>query len=74
MVLPAFSAGFTATGALGSSIQPTISEFDTTATLSLPLTVSLVAYPSVVFSGTPTSPPAYVFQPLATTTIVPTPR
>ena len=29
----------------------------------------VVAYPSGVFSGTPSSPPPYVFQPLASTTI-----
>ena len=69
LVLPAFSAGFTATGPLGSSIQPTISEFDTTANLVGPLTVALAAYPSVVFSSPAGSPPAYLFQPLADTTI-----
>jgi hypothetical protein len=67
LVLPAWSAGFTATGALGTSIQPTISEFDTGANIGVD--VALVGYPSVSFTGTPASPPAYQFQPLATTTI-----
>jgi hypothetical protein len=67
--LPSWNANFTATGAPGTNIQATIGEFDTTANLSLPLTVALVGYPSVVFTGTPGTPPAYMYQPLATTQI-----
>jgi IPT/TIG domain len=74
LTLPGWSAGFTATGALGSSIQPTVSEFDTDTNLAGLGAVPVVSYPSNVFGGMPSSPPPYVFQPLATTTIgVPTP-
>jgi hypothetical protein len=72
--LPGWSATLTATGALGSSIQTTISEFDTGTNLAGIGALPVVAYPSTVFSGTPSSPPPYVFQPVASTNIgVPTP-
>jgi hypothetical protein len=72
LTLPDVSVQFTATGAGGSTIQPTVSEFDTNANINLfgtVLNIPIQAYPSVTFTGTPTTPPAYQFQPLATTTI-----
>ena len=74
LTLPAWSASFKATGAVGSSIQPTVSEYDYTDNVESLGVLSAVSYPSGAFSGTPGSPPPYVFQPLASTNIgVPTP-
>ena len=74
LALPGWSASLVASGALGTSIQPTVSEFDTGTMLAGLGAVDVAAYPSGVFSGTPGSPPPYVFQPLASTAIgVPTP-
>ena len=74
LTFPAWSASFKATGAVGSSIQPTVSEYDYTDDVESLGVLSAISYPSGVFSGTPTSPPPYVFQPLASTNIgVPTP-
>jgi hypothetical protein len=69
LTLPGWSANFTASGATGTTIQTTVSEFDTDTNLAGIGAVPVVAYPSGVFSGTPSSPPPYVFQPLASTTI-----
>jgi hypothetical protein len=74
LTLPGWNADFTATGASGSTIQTTVSEFDTDTNLAGLGAVAVTAYPSGVFSGTPGSPPPYVYQPLASTTIgVPVP-
>ena len=74
--LPTWSFQVTA-GSTGS-IESTVSEFDTTASINLGGTnipISLATYPAVAVSGclaTPavcTAQPAYKFQPIATTTI-----
>ena len=69
LTVPSWSASFKATGAVGSSIQPTVSEYDYTDNVESIGVLTVVSYPSGVFSGTPSSPPPYVFQPLASTTI-----
>ncbi len=70
LTIPGWSAKFVASGPTGTTLQTTVSEFDTGTFLEGGLgEVNVVAYPSGVFSGTPTSPPPYVFQPLASTTI-----
>ncbi len=74
LTLPGWNAQFTASGATGTSIQTTVSEFDTSTNLQGLGAIDVVAYPSGVFSGTPGSPPPYVFQSMATTSIgVPVP-
>ena len=76
LTLPTWS--FQVTAGNSGSIQSTVSEFDTTASINLAGTnipISLATYPAVTVSGclaTPavcTSQPAYKFQPIATTTI-----
>ncbi len=73
--LPAWEANFTVTGAQGSQILQTMSEAAANVQLVGHAGLFSVAwYPSVTFSGTPTSPPAYEFQPLAATSVgVPAP-
>ena len=74
LAFPRVECKFVASGAVGSSIQPTVSESDYTENVRGLGVVTAIAYPSRVFSGTPGSPPPYVFQPLASTAIgVPTP-
>lgn len=76
LTLPTWS--FQVTAGNSGSIQSTVSEFDTTASINLAGTnipISLSTYPATTVSGclaTPavcTSQPAYKFQPIATTTI-----
>ena len=76
LTLPTWS--FQVTAGNSGSIQSTVSEFDTTASINLAGTnipISLATYPAVTVSGclaTPavcTSQPAYKFQAIATTTI-----
>lgn len=74
--LPTWS--FQVTAGNSGSVQSTVSEFDTTASINLGGTnipISLATYPAEAVSGclaTPavcTTQPAYKFQPIATTTI-----
>jgi hypothetical protein len=80
LTLPTWSFDVTASGV--GSIVSTVSEFDTSATISLsgtPVTVALATYPAAVVTGcittggTCTQAP-YLFQPIATTTIVSPPQ
>jgi hypothetical protein len=70
LTLPDWSAQLNASGT--GSITSTVAEFDTNANVNLAgtaLNASLAAYPSVVVAS-PTSAPAYQYQPIATTTIL----
>jgi len=75
LTFPTVSVVLNASGAVGSTIQPALSEFQTTANVTSPLTLSsaIYAWPAAVLtsaqeaSGQPL-PPALV-TPLATTTI-----
>ncbi len=75
VTFPTVTVTLKATGAAGSTIVPELSEFDTTANVTSPLTLSspLYAWPAAVLtsaqeaSGQPI--PAYKSYPLATTTI-----
>jgi len=75
VTFPTTTVVLKATGAVGSTIQPAVSEFDTTANVTSPLAISsaIYAWPAAVLtsaqmaSGQPL-PPAVV-TPLSTTTI-----
>lgn len=74
LTLPSWSFDVNANGV--GTIQTTVSEFDTAATINLggPATVALVAYPAAPVAGCLTTggtctQGAYQFQPIATTTI-----
>ena len=76
LTLPSWS--FQVTAGNSGSIQSTVSEFDTTASINLAGTnipISLATYPAETVSGCLATPavcpsqPAYKFQPIATTTI-----
>ena len=75
LTFPTVTVVLTASGAAGSTIQPALSEFQTTANVTSPLTLSsaIYAWPAAVLtsaqeaSGQPL--PAPLVTPLATTTI-----
>ena len=68
--LPAWHVNFTVTGGQGTQVLQTMSEAAANVQLSGHAGLFSVAwYPSVTFSGTPTSPPAYQFQPLAASSV-----
>lgn len=76
LTLPTWS--FQVTAGTSGSIQSTVSEFDTSASINLVgnnITVSLQTYPATAVSGCLATPavcatqPAYQFQPIATTAI-----
>jgi hypothetical protein len=73
LTLPSVSWQMTASNAGGQAIEPTMSEFDTNANVTISgtaLNVALEAYPSVTFTGSPTTAPAYNWQPLSATNII----
>ncbi|HMC38706.1 MAG TPA: hypothetical protein VKI19_03525, partial [Acidimicrobiales bacterium] len=76
LTLPSWS--FDVTAASSGSIQTTVSEFDTSANITLgttSLSIAVATYPAAVESGCLATPavcatqPTYKFQPIATTTI-----
>jgi hypothetical protein len=69
LVLPSWSAVFTATGPQGSSIEQTMSEFAADVQFTAGQSPRVAWYPSVTFQGNPTTPPAYQFQPVASASI-----
>ena len=66
---PKWQATFTVTGASGTFIDQTQSEAAANVFIHGGGEDALDWYPSVVFSGTPSTPPPYQFQPLASTSI-----
>jgi hypothetical protein len=69
LTLPAWSASFKATGAAGTSIQPTVSEYDYTDDVESLGVLTAIGYPAGQFVPPASSAPPYLFQPLATTSI-----
>ena len=69
LTLPAWSVTYRATGAPGSAIEQTMSEVAAGVQYTAGASTRVPWYPSVPFSGTRTSPPPYLYQPLASATI-----
>jgi hypothetical protein len=69
LTLPAWSASFKATGEAGTSIQPTVSEYDYTDNVEGLGVLTAIGYPAGQFVAPASTAPPYLFQPLATTSI-----
>jgi hypothetical protein len=70
---PTVVAQFTASGGVGATIKPTVTEFDAGANVTIgtdTITGTLSTYPVASTFTSATSAPAYVAYPLSTTTIV----
>lgn len=69
ITMPSVTLVMQATGVAGSTIQPAVSEFSTTANVTKPLTISAAIYAWPTSDAT-ASPPPNAVTPLATTTIL----
>ncbi len=69
LTLPAWSAQFTVTGAPGTALEATMSEVAAGQHYSSGPDTRVPWYPSIPFSGNPTTPPAYQYQPIASAAV-----